>query len=248
MMLIYIASGCDYVSFFSKIGKPTVLKIFYQYANFICGNKQHTPGTLADTDVDYGFLSFLRLIGTIYFKKHNTGFETSSPLTYFHSFHTATIRQHHLDWLNGIRQTIWLFLHWKRSCWVSDLWRQADKNEIIIKSISEFGWTITDGKVAITWDTEENVKVIRKRAEILLKGCKCKKGCKNDRCKCRKENNSCTEGCECVNCENVAALPVIMSDSEDTSDSDDAYEEYCMDVMDTDIDNETDIANAEFLF
>ena len=65
-------SGCDYVSFFSEVGKATFLKYFYQYATFITGSKHSTTGTLADTSLDNnennnGFLSFLCLIGTIYF-------------------------------------------------------------------------------------------------------------------------------------------------------------------------------------
>ena len=71
LQTVYAVSGCDYVSFFSEVGKATFLKYFYQYATFITGSKHSTTGTLADTSLDNnennnGFLSFLCLIGTIY--------------------------------------------------------------------------------------------------------------------------------------------------------------------------------------
>lgn len=68
MQTLYISTGCDYISFFSHIGKSTFLKYFYQYNGFIiAGTNPKTPGTLAETDQEIGFLAFLRLIGTVYF-------------------------------------------------------------------------------------------------------------------------------------------------------------------------------------
>ena len=32
---IYVATGCDYISFFSEIGKATFLRYFHQYAHCI---------------------------------------------------------------------------------------------------------------------------------------------------------------------------------------------------------------------
>ena len=45
---LYIASGCDYISFFKGIGKATFIKCFFAHANFISGNPDY-PGTLAHT-------------------------------------------------------------------------------------------------------------------------------------------------------------------------------------------------------
>ena len=148
--MLFITSGCDYISFFSNIGKASFLRYFFQYASFITSNKPETPGTLADTSLkektyEIGFLAFIRLIGTIYFKKCATAFETSSPEAHFHKFitHSQTIKEQHLNWLNDIRENIWdrikfenemipssdaLYLHWKRSCWISHMWQQADMN------------------------------------------------------------------------------------------------------------------------
>jgi len=135
---IYVCTGCDYISFFSQIVKTTFLRYFFQYASFITsGNPE---GTLADTVLEdnifeTGYLAFLRLVGTVYFKKYATAFKMQSPATHFIQFCTAThsIRQQHTAWLEDIRNNIWdripfenemvpsddaLYLHWRRSCWV----------------------------------------------------------------------------------------------------------------------------------
>ena len=60
LQTLFICSGCDYVSVFVGLGKTAMLTC-----------SQDVPGTLADTGHDQmeeGFLSFVRLIGTVYFK------------------------------------------------------------------------------------------------------------------------------------------------------------------------------------
>ena len=89
---VFVCSGCDYISFFSQLGKATFLRYLFQYATFITSGQ--LPGTLTDTSLDgdiyrLGFLAFLRLVGTVYFKKHATTFETHSPATHFLKFAIA---------------------------------------------------------------------------------------------------------------------------------------------------------------
>ena len=70
MQSLYISSGCDYVSYFKTFGKVTVLNVFTQYSTFISG--MGNSGSLHQTkpaNQQDGFLSFIRLIGTCYFKK-----------------------------------------------------------------------------------------------------------------------------------------------------------------------------------
>ena len=62
---VYTATGCDYTSFFSKIGKATFFKYLIQYASFITGGQQPMPGTLSDSSNSLGFLAFMRLVGTV---------------------------------------------------------------------------------------------------------------------------------------------------------------------------------------
>ena len=46
------------------------------------------------------------------------------------------------------------------------------------------------------------MQTVRERVCLLLKGCKCVTGCKNRVCGCKKKQSKCTEGCQCINCEN----------------------------------------------
>lgn len=87
MLQLYIVTGCDYVSYVSGIDKVTFLNCFFQHAEFITGGQ--SIGCLSQTEatnMNAGFLSFIRLIGTVYFKKHlatvvsKLGFETPNQL------------------------------------------------------------------------------------------------------------------------------------------------------------------------
>ena len=82
LQTLYVSTGCDYISFFSGNGKSTFLRYFFQHASFITG--ANAQGSLADTDLHtenykQGFLAFLRLVGTIYYKK--TCFSLRLPFT-----------------------------------------------------------------------------------------------------------------------------------------------------------------------
>jgi len=69
MQCLYICSGFNYISYIKSFGKATILNNFLQYANFI--SDSNYIGNLSQTnpsDKDIGFLSFIRLIGSCYFK------------------------------------------------------------------------------------------------------------------------------------------------------------------------------------
>ncbi len=139
---IFTATGCDYTSFFSGIGKATFLRYFYENAEFITSGKGNAPGTLADIGLqhntfDKGVLVFLCFVGVVYFKKHASEFSTSTPTSHFNKLDTQGLSptQKHQQWLDDIRQHIWdrvqfenemipnteaLYHHWKRTCWVID--------------------------------------------------------------------------------------------------------------------------------
>ena len=225
LQALFVLSGCDYISFFSGIGKATFLRYFFQHAEFISGDSQFTQGSLSDTLLENdvykkGFLAFLRLIGTVYFKKHATAFESNSPESHFKSFDTSSldVEQQHTNWLEDIRQNVWdritfesemipsteaLWRHWQRSCWVIDMWRQADRNTMQVANINSYGWKVVDDTLAIDWDSAENQAVVNERVLLLTKGCKCKTGCTTGRCGCKKKGQSCSEGCSCLHCSNL---------------------------------------------
>ena len=140
MQTLFISSGCDYISYVRSIGKNTFLDVFFQHSNFINGS--HMRGCLSQTypaNNMEGYLSFIRLIGTCYFKKYLSTFscryDCQTPDHLFNSLDSSlTIERKHKEWLNTIRSVVStlisteeervpsitsLKLHWKRSCWVS---------------------------------------------------------------------------------------------------------------------------------
>lgn len=222
---LYVVTGCDYTSFFCKMGKATFYKHFFQNAEFITSGKNEAPGTLADINIldgtfENGFLALLRLIGVSYFKKNNSGFSHATPQAHFKSLANpeCTPHQQHREWINNLRLNIGdrcpfenlllpgvdaLYRHWKRSCWVINMWRQADVNQMQLQPLSNNGWKIMDNTLTVDWESDENVAAINARVSSLLKGCKCKSGCGNMRCGCRKNGRECSVGCECINCTNI---------------------------------------------
>lgn len=90
--------------------------------------------------------------------------------------------------------------HWMRSCWILHMWGQADSNNMVLKPITNCG---CDNKIKIVWDTKQNMEAIRNQVLVLTSGCKCKTGCTSEWCSCRKKQQQCTEGCQCLNCTNI---------------------------------------------
>lgn len=150
MRTLYMCTGCDYVSFFSGLGKATFMRYFFQFASFITGSDGSSLAHIGLQNGAYmkGFLSFLRLVGTVYFKKHSTGFDTQSPSSHFLRYANAQDdTTQHREWIDEIRQTISdrttydtgmipsteaLFYHWKRTCWILHMWGQADENDMTL--------------------------------------------------------------------------------------------------------------------
>ena len=224
MVQLYIVTGCDYISYIFGISKAMFLKSFFQYADFITGTQ--ATGCLSQTEgihKNLGYLALVRLIGTIYFKKHlatvvsKLGFETPSQL--FHSIDPAfSDEEKHKEWYCSIKRVILvqsedqrpptltsLKRHWMRSCWIRHMWENSQKPD----QYSELappetqGWIKDQGKYSIDWEAEETLQQIQATLDFLDKGCTCKTGCKTKRCGCRKNKRSCGAGCECRDCANM---------------------------------------------
>lgn len=261
---LFIATGCDYTSFFAGIGKATFMRVAFQHCSFINENSESCPGTLVDTGEtkEKGFLALIRLVGTAYFKKHLSCFQFASPRIFLNSFTSSDQVARHKEWFESIRSTVWtridfedelppsfeaLWRHWLRTCWVSNFWKQAGSNQYRLLDITQFGWKVADNKLAIDWDAPENVLSIRKRVDLLLRGCSCKKGCKTKRCSCRKAGRTCGPGCACCNCENSPVcscseeVDTSLEDEENVEDS--ARKRREEDIVETD--NEDDQSGDE---
>ena len=154
MQTLYIATGCDYISFFRGLGKVSFLSTFFQHATFIAGQSDTVLGSIGRVSVDdmqsNAYLSFLRLIGCAYFRKHTSAFQLETPEALFHSITpTGDAFQQHSKWLGVIRSTVHqrmenesdsmpsteaLGLHWKRCLWVIHVWNSASQNNICLPS------------------------------------------------------------------------------------------------------------------
>ena len=137
------------------------LNAFYQYAPFICGSR--LPGLLSEHGLgeqSNGYLAFLRLVGTTYFKKHLSAlgvrhtravvplhyYSNNTPEQLFHSITTATTQdEQHKTWYKEIRTIISdritneeerppshtaVWRHWLRSCWVCQMWKNSPNDQL----------------------------------------------------------------------------------------------------------------------
>ena len=95
-----------------------------------------------------------------------------------------------------------LYLHWRRSCWVLHMWRQANMS---LKPITDYGWQLVENTLTVVWYTPKNITSICNRVRLLLRGCKCVTGCTTGRCGCKKSLRKCSEGCQCRNCLNMSS-------------------------------------------
>ena len=147
------------------------------------------------------------------------GFSTTTAEKLLHK-HTQTYPTpltQHTAWLEDIRQTMWertqfedgmmpsddaLHLHWKRVCWVVDMWRQVNTHNLCLQPMTEYGWRLENDTLIYDWDSEANMAEIKQRVSMLLKGCKCRTGCGSAACGCKKKGERCHEGCDCIGCMN----------------------------------------------
>lgn len=77
---------------------------------------------------------------------------------------------------------------------------------MLLAPLHNNGWVRVEGKIAILWDTPENRRKVKQRVDLLMQGCGCKSGCRNNRCSCKKKGSVCSPGCRCVNCANTVSV------------------------------------------
>ena len=170
---LYISTGCDYVSYFKHHGKTSFYNSLFDYAEFITGDTS-LPGTLdmiEESNLSLGFFSFLRLVGVEYFKSVASKFSRQLQRTRADDlFRSALpdangdIKSAHAVWLEKIRAAIGfaaeseeyylpstdeLELHWKRVCWVAQVWGSAGRNIIEYAPLEEYGWEFKDGVLSV---------------------------------------------------------------------------------------------------
>ena len=219
------------------------------------------PGSLHHTNTmskETGFLSFMRLVGTCYFKKHLAAFIAikghETPIHLYNSLDTSLSNtEKHSLWLQEIRNvvserilseeerlpsTTSLWRHWLRSCWVSQMWQNSSEQDMYspLPLPEESGWMKTDGSYVLDWEAAEVQDKVRRSIDFLMKGCSCKKGCRTANCGCRKKARYCGPACLCQECINLEAHinengdddMCSNTDEETTDGSDLSAEEECV--------------------
>lgn len=220
------------------------------------------PGSLHHTNTstkESGFLSFVRLVGSCYFKKHLSAFVAiKGHKTPFHLYNSISAslpnRDKHELWLQEIRKIVSerilneeerlpsitsLWRHWLRSCWVSQMWQNSSEQDMYtpLPLPEESGWIKSDGSYAIDWEAQEIQEKVRQSIDFLVKGCNCKKGCRTANCGCRKKARYCGPACLCQECANLQA---------DTNIEDNGDNNLCSsNTEDEDTTDESDLSNEE---
>ena len=237
LQTLFITLGCDYISYISGFGKASVLKCFFQHADFI--NSSHMPGCLSETqtyNLNSGFQAFLRLVGTLYFKKNLPAFVSeygfATPNQLFNSL--DTVPHKHKIWIEKIRNVVAdrivceeervpsdgaLWRHWLRTCWFSQMWANSPQEDILegIPPPEQSGWKMVGNhQYKFDWESEEVQKRVQNTIDFLTRGCSCKKRqChQKSACGCVKNSRFCGPGCECQNCLN---LPITEQQGEEDS-------------------------------
>lgn len=227
MTLLFLASGSDFTSYFKNLGKGIFFDTFFQYAPFISGTQM--TGSLIETEdqnKENGFLSFLRLVGAVYFKKHLVSFVSKFGLQSPHQLYnsidpSSSITERHKLWMQKIRanvserilseekrmpSTSSLRRHWLRVAYIHTLWNKStDSNVYSSLPLPEnYGWIRKDNNVyEIDWEDPSKTSRIQTNIDFLLSGCKCKTGCNSRKCGCKKAGKACGPGCVCSRCRNV---------------------------------------------
>ncbi len=183
----------------------------------------------AENKKDVGFLAFLRLIGTLYFKKHYSALVSlkgsETPQQLFHACCEQNLREKHLEWYQAIRAIVSdritceqermpshssMWRHWLRSCWscwISRMWSNSaeDNIQLSLPPPEECGWKkTTDDTYIVDWECPAVQQQVQDTINFLTKGCSCKKGCLSQRCGCVKGGHHCGPGCSCQNCKNAS--------------------------------------------
>jgi len=182
-------------------------------------------------NMNLGFYSFLRLVGCEYFRsvasKFNYQIQSARANLLFNiALVEAAMdnKKAHLIWLDKIRSAVSLqsenedhYLpstdaleyHWKRVCWVAQVWQSACINHIDFPKVEDYGWTLSNGILSVVWDSEDNFQRCEKLVRFWTRGCQCRKGCVRN-CGCRRIKKSCGPGCLCIgSCKNAPSNPSI---------------------------------------
>ena len=139
LQTLFVSTGCDFVSFFSGIGKAFFLKVFFEYAKFVAVDLTEpfvsaVPHANLLEQATASQLSYILQVGRLCVLQETCQcFSMDKTPSLMNSFAMASLSspEQHQKWLDHIHQTIWdrissenetipsfeaLHYHWLRSC------------------------------------------------------------------------------------------------------------------------------------
>jgi hypothetical protein len=185
LLLLHAISGCDNVSAFYGIGKPTAWKVWKSMRHLvpIFSRLSHAPNEITNEDMD----EIERFVVLLYCK--------TSPLSKVHEARKQLFAygNRQLENIPPTRES--LVQHVCRSVYhAGHIWGQALVANPTLPCPSKWGWKRNeDGEWSPFWTSMQEAS---KECRELIK-CNCKKSCKG-RCKCFKANLKCTQLCFCA--------------------------------------------------
>ncbi|CAG2239368.1 unnamed protein product [Mytilus edulis] len=206
---------------YHQIGKHFYIteKTRSSLSNYSVENNVIGKLSLTNSDDISSFLSFIRLIGCEYWRKCSSAFlreKLETPEQLYRTVYSSNLspEENHIAWISKIREALYsrvpseefylpsfdaLFLHWKRSYWVSRVWIQAYRENVQYPSLTDFGWKLEiDGQLDVIWDSPENLQKVINNIKLWTAGCNClKSDCNSKICGCKKINMACGPGCKC---------------------------------------------------
>ena len=156
LLMVYILSGCDFVSFFKGCGKKKFFDCFRKNFGFITNELCHVGN-------DKGLLAFYRLVLTVYFLRYKTAFEASSVEDLYKKLPGNDDLEKHKSLIHSFREIMWdratneedmlpnadaLKLHWMRCCWVYKYWQQSFSSNMKLEQVQEYGWTLNNDVIS----------------------------------------------------------------------------------------------------
>ncbi len=109
-----------------------------------------------------------------------------------------TLQEYHIPSMDSLK------LHWRRTCYISQIWNQAFNQFIKYPCLTEWGWSYVkqgeENVLVCKWDSESNLAQIQQFRKLWLEGCHCvsvKNRCGQNRCSCFKSSKPCGPACEC---------------------------------------------------
>jgi hypothetical protein len=241
---LFICSGCDFVSFFRHYTKNRFYDAFFDNCDFITASDEFTGSLdQTDIDNwTQGLLAFYRLVGSVFLKKCAFMFVPTlkskinpTPIELYKHFCKQNPNKSEKEivsiWLDAIRRSVmkvkgctsedyWvpsdnsLELHWMRTCYVKQIWLQADISAVNYPDITQWGWTfLENGSLSVKWDSDHNFRNVENYRKLWTSGCHCllnKKICGDRKCGCVKMLRPCGPACTCTSaCNNKPDDPSV---------------------------------------